>query len=154
MSEIQFNIQQEFREKQEKYVYYLIAISVSAIGFSVYKTENQELRITLIPLAFAVICWSISIFLGLKFLKYVISVLYANNDYFAIIKGKHPDVGNHPELIKAGIEGFKEAMQINSSRMKKYFNWQGYLFYSGIMFFLIWHVLEKYLRTSPQMSCQ
>ena len=91
MSEIQFNIQQEFREKQEKYVYYLIAISVSAIGFSVYKTENQELRITLIPLAFAVICWSISIFLGLKFLKYVISVLYANNDYFAIIKGNHPE---------------------------------------------------------------
>ncbi|WP_348825110.1 hypothetical protein [Flavobacterium aestuarii] len=88
MSEIQFNIQQEFREKQEKYVYYLIAISVSAIGFSIYKTEKHELNVTLIPLAFAVICWSISIFLGLKFLKYVLSMLYANSSYFDIIKGK------------------------------------------------------------------
>ena len=43
MNEIQFNIQQEFRDKQEKYVYYLIALSVSAIGFSVYKTEKLSL---------------------------------------------------------------------------------------------------------------
>ena len=63
MGEIQFSIQQEFRDKQEKYVYYIIAISVSAIGFSVYKTENHQLNLSLIPLGFAVICWSTSIFL-------------------------------------------------------------------------------------------
>ena len=67
MNEIQFNIQKEFREKQEKYVYYLIALSVSAIGFSVYKTENQSLAYSQIPLALAVLSWSISIFCGLKF---------------------------------------------------------------------------------------
>ena len=89
MNEIQFNIQQEFREKQEKYVYYLIAISVSAIGFSVYKTENQSLTYSQIPLALAVLSWSISIFCGLKFLKYVISCLYANNGYYEIIKGRY-----------------------------------------------------------------
>jgi len=147
MSEIQFNIQQEFREKQEKYVYYLIAISVSAVGFSVYKTENHSLNISLLPLFFAVACWSASIFFGLKFLKYVISTLYANNSYFDIIKGKHPDLGSNPEFIRAGVEGFKEAMKINSKRMKRYIAWQGNLFYFGIVLFLIWHVFEMYLRT-------
>lgn len=149
MSEIQFSIQQEFRDKQEKYVNYIIAISVSAIGFSVYKTENHLLSCSLIPLGFAVACWGGSIYFGLKFLKYVIATLYANNGYFEIIKGRDPSVGSHPEFIKAGVEGFREAMQINSGRMKRYIAWQSYLFYMGITAFLVWHVLEMYLRTLP-----
>ncbi len=154
MSEIQLNIQQEFREKQEKYVYYLIAISVSAIGFSIYKTENQSLSLSKIPLGLAVISWSLSIFLGLKFLKYVISSLYANNSYFDLIKGKHPSVGSQPELIKDGVKGLREAMEINGGRMKKYFAWQGYLFYSGILLFIVWHIIEMYLKTcTGQITC-
>ena len=43
MSENQRQIQRQYRTQQEKYVYYLIAISVSAIGFSIYKTENHYL---------------------------------------------------------------------------------------------------------------
>lgn len=73
--------------------------------------------------------------------------MYANSSYFDITKGRHPDIGNHPELIKAGLEGFKEAMEINSNRMKRYFAWQGHLFYSGIVLFLICHIFEMYLRT-------
>lgn len=147
MSEIQFNIQQEFREKQEKYIYYLIALSVSAIGFSIYKTENQSLTYSQIPLALAVLFWSVSIFCGLKFLKYVISNLYANNGYYEIIKGRHPDIGNHPDMIKSGIEGFREAMEINGKAMKMYFKFQGYLFYFGIILFIAWHIIEMYLKT-------
>jgi ABC-type transport system involved in multi-copper enzyme maturation permease subunit len=154
MSEIQFNIQQEFREKQEKYIYYLIALSVSAIGFSIYKTENQSLTYSQIPLALAVIFWSVSIFCGLKFLKYVINNLYANNDYFEITKGRHPSIGNNPDLIKSGIKGFQEAMEINSKAMKRYFKFQSYLFYFGIILFIVWHVLEMYLKTEMiNMSC-
>lgn len=147
MNEIQFNIQQEFRDKQEKYVYYLIALSVSAIGFSVYKTEKLSLTFSQIPLAIAVLSWGLSIFCGLKFLKYTISNLYANNDYFKIVKGKHPDIGNQPELIKVGVESFREAMKTNGKTMKKYFRFQSYLFYSGIILFIVWHIIEMYLKT-------
>jgi ABC-type transport system involved in multi-copper enzyme maturation permease subunit len=154
MSDIQFNIQQEFREKQEKYVYYLIALSVSAIGFSIYRTENQSLAYSKIPLALAVISWSISIYCGLKFLKYVISNLYANNDYYEITNGRHPELGKDPELIECGIKGFMEAMKINSKEMKKYFNFQSYLFYFGIVLFIVWHIIEMYLKTEMiKVSC-
>ncbi|QQU02358.1 hypothetical protein [Myroides odoratus] len=147
MSNTQFNIQKEFREKQEKYVYYLIALSVSAIGFSIYKTNNQSLNIFQIPLAVAVVCWSISIFCGLKFTKYVISSLYANSSYFDIIKGEYPDINNNQEMIKIAIEAFKKAMNTNSLAMKRYFSWQGYLFYAGIIFFIVWHIIEMSLKT-------
>ena len=144
MSNAQLEIQKQFRQQQEKLVYYIIALSVSAIGFSVFKTTGQSLKIIQIPLGFAVLCWSISIFCGLKFLQYVISNLYANNEYFEIEKGNHPDIGNHPDAIEAGIKGFKGAMVINKKRMKKYFKFQNSLFYVGIILFIIWHLLEMY----------
>lgn len=147
MNNIQFNIQQEFREKQEKYVYYLIALSVSSIGFSIFKTENQGLNYSQIPLGLAVIFWTISIYCGLNFLKFVISNLYANNIYFEIINGNYPNIGNHPELIKAGVSGFEKAIKSNGDTMAKYFKIQGYLFYLGILFFILWHIIEMYLKT-------
>ncbi|ESU20212.1 hypothetical protein FEDK69T_30270 [Flavobacterium enshiense DK69] len=154
MSETRFEIQKEFRERQEKYVYYLIALSVSAIGFSIFKTDNQTLNIYQIPLAIAVICWSVSIFCGLKFLKYVISSLYNNNSYFEIINGKDPKVGNNLEKIEISIEAFKEAWKINANSMKRYFTWQGYLFYTGIILFIVWHIIEMYFRTQlMNLSC-
>lgn len=146
MNDIQFNVQQEFREKQQKYVYYLVALSVSAIGFSIYKTDNHSLNYSQIPLGLAVLSWSGSIFCGLKFLKFVISNLYANNSYFEIKNGTHPDIGNNPERIKAGINGFKEAMKINKITMKIYFKFQGYFFYLGILLFIVWHIIEMYLK--------
>ena len=133
MSDIQFNIQQEYRSTQEKYVYYLIALSVSALGFSIYKTENQSLAYSQIPLAMSIICWSTSIFCGLKFLKYVISNLYANNIYFEIDEGRHPDFGKNPESINSAKKVFKEAMELNGKQMEKNFKFQGYFFYVGII---------------------
>lgn len=144
MSNAQLEIQKQFRQQQEKLVYYIIALSVSAIGFSVFKTTGQNLKIIQIPLGLAIICWSISIFCGLKFLKYLISNLYANNEYLEIEKGKHPEIGNNPDAIAAGIEGFKGAMIINGNRMKRYFNFQNSLFYVGIILFVTWHILEMY----------
>ena len=140
--QIQADIQKQFRQHQEKLVYYLLALSVSAIGFSIYQTTGKPLSLIKIPLGLAVLSWSLSIFCGLKFMKYVISSLYANNEYFKIISGKNEDIGNHPEGIKIGIKAYKEAMVINATRMEKLFKYLNILFYCGIIFFIIWHVLE------------
>jgi len=83
-------IQRQFRQQQEKFVYYLIALSVTSIGFSIYKTTGQPLKWTQIPLGMSILCWGLSVFCGLRFLKYVISTSYANNPYFDLIHGRHP----------------------------------------------------------------
>ena len=46
-----------FRQQQEKYVYYLIALCVTSIGFSVYKTSGVPIKGIQIPLAVAVLSW-------------------------------------------------------------------------------------------------
>jgi hypothetical protein len=87
----------------------------------------------------------VSIFCGLKFIKFVISNLYANNSYFDILAGRHPELGKDPGKIGAGVEGIMQAMESNGNAANKYFIWQGRLFYSGIILFILWHVLEMYL---------
>lgn len=145
--EEQREIRNQFRQQQEKFVYYLIALSVSAIGFSVYKTTGQQLKWIQLPLGISILSWGFSIFCGLRFLKYLISTLYANNDYFVIIQGKNPEIGNHQQKIEAATSGIKEAMNSNSTKANSYFKWQERLFYLGIILFLVWHIIEMYKLT-------
>ena len=122
----------------------MIALSVTAIGFSVYKTTGLQLKLTQMPLGLAILCWGLSVFCGLRFLKYVISTLYANNAYFDIIQGRDSEIGTHPQKIEAATSGVKQAMETNSNRASSYSKWQERLFYSGIILFLVWHILEMY----------
>lgn len=145
MKEIQKEIQRQFRQQQEKYVYYILALTVSAIGFGIYKTSGLPLKWSQIPLGLSVICWSISIFFGLNFLKYVNGNLYLNNEYFEILAGINPDFGNTTWQIEANIEGLKLAMKSDEKTAEKYFDWQGKLFYFGVVLFILWHILEMYL---------
>lgn len=145
MDENQKEIQKQFRQQQEKYVYYILALAVSAIGFAIYKTSGLPLKYSQIPLGLSVLSWGISIFCGLKFIQYIISNLYANNTYLDILAGRHPDLGNIAWKKEAGAEGVKQAMLSNGETAGKYFKWQGRLFYAGILLFILWHILEMYL---------
>ena len=144
---LQTDLQNQFRGQQQKYVYYLIALAVAAIGFSVVKTFDESLRLSQAPLAIAVLCWASSIFFGLKFIKYAVAGLYNNAMYLDILAGRHEEVGNHPEMIKAAAEGAWSGMQKNSRRAALFLTVQEILFYVGIVSFLVWHVYEMYLRS-------
>ena len=62
----QNEIIQNYSQKQEKYVYYLIALCVTAIGFSVQLTTGTELNYFHIPLGLALIFLVRCYFLWLK----------------------------------------------------------------------------------------
>lgn len=129
--EEQREILKQFRQQQEKYVYYIVALCVTSIGFSVIKTSGQTIKWSQIPLAIAVISWSISVYCGLTFLRYVISTLYANKVYLDILQGLHPDFQSDTNKREAAADGVMNAMQINSIRTMHYSKWQNRLFFSG-----------------------
>ncbi len=143
----QKELRDNFRQQQERYVYYIIALSVTAIGFSIYTTTGKSLRWSQVPLGISVLAWGLSIYFGLTFLKYVISTLFANNTYFDIIKGQFPEVGSDPERIKGATKGIKTVINSNVRTAEKLFAWQQRLFYIGVVSFIIWHVTEMYLTT-------
>ena len=140
--EEQKELRQQFRQQQEKYIYYLIALSVTAIGFAVHKTSGVSMKWIQLPLGLSVLAWGLSIFTGLKFLGYSISALYTNNAYFEVIKGNDPMVGNHLQKKKIATDTLLEVMKKNSDTASKYAEWQNRLFYSGVVLFLVWHILE------------
>ena len=145
--DVQHEIRQQFRNQQEKLTYYIIGLDVAAIGFAVHRTSDMALSISQIPLGIALLCWGISIIYGFSSLKFVLGALASNHEFFEVQKGKHPDVGSHPERIKAATDGIKSAMERNSNRAEKFFNSQNIYFEWGILFFIIWHVYEMYLNS-------
>lgn len=95
----QKELRDSFRQQQERFVYYVIALSVTAIGFSIYTTTGQPLKWSQIPLGLSVVAWGLSIYCGLTFLRYAISTLFSNNTYLNIKKGQEAWVGTDQERI-------------------------------------------------------
>ncbi len=137
-------IRLQFRQQQEKFVYYIIALSVAAIGFSIIATKNQALSCSHIFVALAILSWAFSVFFGFRFIKLTISTLFSNHVYIQILNGSNPEVGNNINLIKAASEGVKIAMDSNSRSANKSLTIQEILFYLGIVFYLVWHVIEMF----------
>lgn len=146
MSEIQKELRLQFRQQQEKFVYYIIALSVSAIAFSIYRTNGEHLKYTQISLALAVLSWGISIYCGINFLKYSISILYNNNSYYEL----KFDKTENTEIKNIKLEAMKTGMLESVETSSKYFKWQGRLFYIGMILFIVWHITEMYYNTCCQ----
>ena len=143
-------LHKELSQKQEKFHYFIISVSVSAIGFSVFKTYGESLNWYQLALGLANLSWGLSIFCGLKHLSYAITSIRCNIDYLYIQEGVEPYSGKslNEDCIKAGSECSTENMNNNSNKAALFSIRQERLFYAGIILFIIWHVLEMYGRTS------
>lgn len=135
------------KEEQSKYVYFLLAASGAAIGFAVSQTQGMSISYSQIPLAVAVICWGFSFYFGCHQLAYSLSNLYANAAYFQVQKGEYPDVGSDPNLISAASQGIKLAFESNANKANKSGHLQFMFLIVGSISFLVWHILEMYLRS-------
>lgn len=135
-------IQKQFRQQQEKYVYYVLALSVASIAFTVNQTNGLSLNWFQLPAGIAVISWGYSVYCGLSFMKYIISTLFANDTYLSIQQGTHPDVGNDKTKQQLAARGTMEAIKENSKTAMKLSKKQNVFFFIGMISFLIWHLLK------------
>lgn len=140
-------LQKQFRQQQEKYVYYVLALSVASIGFTVTQTINESLSLHKIPAGIAILCWCYSIFSGLYFLRYIISTLYANDAYFSILEGTYPEIGNNKDKQQVAANAVEKAINLNSKKAEKLSKRQNTYFFIGMISFMIWHVLEMLQKT-------
>ena len=138
----QFEIQRQFKERQEKFVYYQIALCVTAIGFSIVQTINVKLECNLIFVALAVIFWAGSIFCGFQFIQIQLKGLIANNNYFDTIAGHVGNLNPSPLVEEVATEIVKEKVGGYSNRSHRNFMFQQYFFYLGIISFIVWHILR------------
>lgn len=133
-----------FKDQQQRYAYYIIALCVAAIAFAIQKTIGVGMKVSQLPLAGAAFCWSISILCGLKFLKLQMAAAYSNAALLQVQAGNDPDVGQHPAHIKVAVQTILKGIEKKSKATMRLANWQDRLFFVGIFLFILWHVWEMY----------
>jgi hypothetical protein len=139
-------LREDYNVRREKYVYYVVALSVACIGFSVYQTRELPLTFSQIPLGIAVINWGISIYSGLSYLKGDISILIKDHNRVKIAAGLHELSGNNPNLIERGLHIAEREMKKDEPIALRMHTLLEVCFYSGVLWFVIWHGIEMYLR--------
>ena len=95
-------IHRQHRSGQDKYTYFLLAITASVVAFSVQKTSGLKLVWPMLPLGFAVLFWGISFYFGCKSLIWVQTSIYANYSLLQLHKGVHPEQPDHPSNVSRG----------------------------------------------------
>jgi hypothetical protein len=138
----QLELHKEFREKQEKYAYYLVALCVASIGFSITQTTGQSLKWIQLPLGISVLSWGISIFCGLRYIGMIVFSVKRNSMYLDMIQGKDEIAGTDLQKIKIGIDVYREGSEKLNKASILLYNWQERLFFSGILLFIVWRVIE------------
>jgi hypothetical protein len=136
--DIQVELAQQRTTQQGKLVYYLIALSVAAIGFSVTQTINDHLSYSHIIVGISVLCWSGSVFCGLQFIKVLIRTGAINIRYLREQEGRKE---KNTDYRESEIRYRKEIEEVNK-RSEPAFNWQHYLFYLGLASFIAWHIIR------------
>jgi len=135
------------RESQSKYAYFLLAAAGAAIALAVNQTHKAVLAWSQVPLALSVLSWALSFLFGCRYVAWVNSTLYANGEYLRVVSGQHPElVDIHPQLVAAAKEGIRDAMEHNSNCANRNSQRQFRFLVTGAIFYIVWHVLEMYLR--------
>ena len=137
-------IKKEHHYITTKFCYYIIALCVAAIGFSIVQTSGQALRYSHIPLGIALLLWSVSICIGFAFVKSRLQILYSKHLYLNILEGNIDDYNESKEIQEyaAGL-AMKDISRINK-KYEKHLYAQEILFYFGVISFIVWHVIEMY----------
>ncbi len=139
------------REAQNKYTYFLLATAGAVIALAVNQTRGAALAWSQVPLAVAVLSWGLSFFVGTRHLQYVSSTLYSNADLLRVQSGQHPELGADPRVVAAASQGIRNAIEQNSERANRLGRWQFRFLVMGSVLYVVWHVLEMYLRgVSPR----
>jgi hypothetical protein len=145
----QVEIFRTLRSAQDRYAYFLLAVTGAGIALAVNQTHDAKLAWSQLPLLASVLCWALSFVFGCLYLQYVNSTLYANYQLLRVESGQHPNVGVHPDRIIAVSAGIRSAIETNSERSSKYARRQFALLTVGAVLFIAWHITEMYLRTVP-----
>jgi hypothetical protein len=135
----ELELHKQFTNSNDKFIYFILATTASAIGFAITQTKNEALNIFHIPLGIALLLWLSSFYFGLKNIEALNTLTKMNLKYIQIC-----DTINFSAPTKKDLE-FKKKMEydlsngIDSQRSKLYSNLHKNLFFVGIISYICWH---------------
>lgn len=146
-SENYLEIVKAHRTAQDKYTYFLLAVAGASIGFSLSQTQAATISWSKFPFGFSIIFWGASFFCGCRHINYLRSILYTNAELLKIQGGTFPYIGMAPGGIANASQEVYRDIESLSRRAGIYALWQFRCLVAGAISYIIWHVLEMYLRS-------
>lgn len=132
-----FDINTQYKEVnnlRNRYSFFLLAITASAIAFSTKQVDDRAFELQLVPLGITIILWLLSFYFGCKHIEYghkldkcifMLAVQQRNNEV----------------TIK------EEALITGSELVDNSFKRQFKTLVLGAIFYIIWQIIEMYIRT-------
>jgi len=97
---LELELHKQFSASREKYIYFLLAASATAIGYAMAQSKIEPLDWVHIPLGISIFLWGTSFISGIRFIEYSISSTFQNQNYLAFKREvKSSRVSNPSELI-------------------------------------------------------
>jgi hypothetical protein len=107
--EEKFSIESYLRTAKDKYTYFLLAASASAIAFSISQTREDALAWSQLPLAIAVLCWAFSFYFGCRCASFYQKLLQDSADLY----GSQNTMNNMPETKEQVLELLGDSYYVN-----------------------------------------
>lgn len=139
----------QHRLGQDKYTYFLLAVSASAIAFAIQKTEGRAPALDLCVVGAAALCWGLSFYFGCKNLVWVQTALYTNFSLLQLQNGTHPKQPDSVDELFIAIEATRSATNSHVEKVRGYAIWQFRFLILGALLFIAWHVWSIYLNGKP-----
>ncbi|MBW7998051.1 MAG: hypothetical protein FVQ81_16080 [Candidatus Glassbacteria bacterium] len=120
------------RAGQDKYTYFILAVTASAVAFAVQKTEDLSITYYMIPLGTAVISWGFSFYFGIRNLYLVQTCLTGNYSLLQLQQDENIEQTQKTELS----DKIKAAIGLNAGKAHFFGVWQFRLLIIGAILFL------------------
>ena len=137
----------QHRDFNNRFIYFLLAVAASGVAFAIQKSENAALEWPLIPLGLAVVSFGLSFYFGISTLRKVGAALGGNYSLLQLKVGAHPGQPPAGEATEAAVKGTYRAIEESLNDAQKFSYRQIRLLFTGGIFFVVWHVLDLYLKS-------
>lgn len=126
--------------RQERFAFFFLAASGSAIGLALAKTDQGPPAVWMMPVGLAVVCWGVSFYLGCEHLLHQVRVVLANFRTLDIEQGTEPITASNPELAQPALERLRANADRDNVTSRRFGRGQFVAFLLGAVFYVLGHV--------------
>lgn len=136
-------LRKQHNDMYDKYAYFLLAATGTAIGFGLQKLDGLAPSIASFVCVAAVGLWVLSFYLGLKRIETVMMVVRINAELAAFLTPERETQisGNHIAQTEQLASQQMEEFNIKNARLMRA---QFYLLIAGAVFFMVWRVMQMF----------
>jgi hypothetical protein len=125
---------------QERFSYFFLAASGSAIVFTITRTEGQRPACWMLPALAAVLTWGASFFLSACHLQIKVQAILGDWKSIHVRLGRDAHTRDNPTLKESVLQKLDRDKRVRDKRSALFGRWAFYLFLIGGAFYLVAHI--------------